>query len=1048
MLHNRMVFLIFLYWVLPFMVSAQETDADSVFVTNYRSESGLPGVLVDFYMDNSGLLWLTGQSSNTKIFDGKKFRKIGWASHRQQDLIQFTSIIGNGSGPPSLVSWPNRMIARVNADGNLEQQNSIPENYFVKGNPFYFDWKQFIESGATTLIRNQRTGIMADASQGDFFKLFNDSTFLYRKADSFYLYHHSGKSMFSMPLLSAVGMQLLSGDFLYTDNNKLYRFDPELGSKELVSLVGDIAKERPPAASERQAMHRSMQLINGEVKHLIFNNKLFRLYALMNHRFEGRFVCTLNFIHSPIDKIDYYNGPNITVLLSQLEGLFIVSKSKFPLHPINVRFDSLKKGKVFYPIIADRKGRLQTVWASFFPGKKKIQTFQLDEPLPFGMHIDSAGHFWTTGKENRVFELDSNRKKIREYLLPTPGLMGVDFEEDEQGNMYLLANGNISKFGQQRFTSLAFIDSFYKNEEGLSLQNMCYAGHGKFFVGSNKGLFSFDVKDNLFRKIPKLKNHFVLNSRRLDDSIFIFTLALSDTLFIKVGEDFSALPLGKELGSREIMAVQPDKRGRVWFSTENGLYVTTRDEILEYGKGVSKTVFFYKYDKSDGLPEMEFNGGLNPSSAIDADGWLAFNSIGGLVLFNQDSVNQEFPFPGIRLSREYDNLNKWVHPADTLQIENDQSKLNLDVIVAYYGKKENLRLEYRVDGANDDWTRIEEGKLTLGKLDNGSHRIVLRLKTGFGFNNYFTTAFQIYVKPFFYQKMQFKILVGSLSLMLLIFIVVNSIRLRTRNQMIKQQTAAILKANASLEVKSRNLEEFARKMEAANQEILLSKEQLQDNMLVKERLMSLILHDLRSPLYSQSIILNQMIQGPALSVEDMRTIFIQMKQSNDAILKFTQDFLTWYSSQRNGFMIKGVSFVLEGLIDEILLMYKEIASLKNIEIFSAGCKETMFTDRNILEVILRNLLDNAIKYTERGSVNISCHKTADSISIRVEDTGPGIPIQILEQLEMYYSLETQYSLATFGYRFIFTLSQKIGALLYVTNKKGTGASITIVLPIT
>jgi signal transduction histidine kinase len=180
----------------------------------------------------------------------------------------------------------------------------------------------------------------------------------------------------------------------------------------------------------------------------------------------------------------------------------------------------------------------------------------------------------------------------------------------------------------------------------------------------------------------------------------------------------------------------------------------------------------------------------------------------------------------------------------------------------------------------------------------------------------------------------------------------------------------------------------------------------------------------------------------------MRTMFIQMRQSNDAILKFTQDFLTWYSSQRNGFMIKSVSFVLAGLIDEILLMYKEIASLKNIEIFSAGCKETVFTDRNILEVILRNLLDNAIKYTEQGSVTISCRKTAGSISIRVEDTGPGIPIQILEQLEMYYSLETQYSLATFGYRFIFTLSQKIGALLYVTNKKGSGASITIVLPIT
>ena len=1041
-----LIIVLFLSVLTSAQVIAQVAEADSVLITNYRSESGLPGVPVDFYMDSKGLLWIAGQSNQTRLFDGQKFRAMGWTNGKEREPIQFSSIVENDTGRLLMVSWPNTAVSKITAAGTLEPLENIPNNYFVRGYPYYFDWRRFISSGATTLIRNDRNGLMGEAAGADLFRLLNDSTFIFRKDNVLYLYYKSRKSICSIPYLSALDIQWVDGNFLYVFNNKLYRYDPVSNVCRLVSLYGDIAAAPSDAAPVNQTKYSAMTIIRGLTPHVVYNSKLFRLVSRANDSIEGRFVCVLNFLHSSIDKVEYYKQQEITVLSTQLEGLFFIRKAKFPLDPVSKQFTKLKKDKVFFPVLADRQGAFQTVWASFSPGKRSMRTFMMDEPNPFGHYVDKGGYHWTTGKENRLFKLDSNRKKIREYSLPESGYRAVDFGEDELGNIYVLTNNSVARVSEKGISTLANTENLKKNGKRIVLQNLSYAGHGIFYIGSSKGLYSFYLKDAQFRKLPELSDHFILNSRCIDEATFLFTVIQSDTLFIRYNNKFFALPLGDELGAREIMAVQPDGRGRVWFSTDNGLYVTSSGELVEFCKGGSKEVFFYKYDRTDGLAEMEFNGGLHPSSAIDRDGWLAFNSISGVVLFHQDSIQQLFPLPMIELSKWNGGFIKWVVPGDTLFIENDQAVQELELTLPFYGNKDNLRLAYKIDNADGQWTRLEEARLSLAKLDYGEHRLLFRLKTGFGAGNYFTKEYLLYVKPFFYQKLQFKIFMVILGLLLLLFIIVTRMGIRKRNLMIQQQTAALLQANASLEAKSRNLEEFAGKMEIANQEILLSKEHLQDNILVKEKLMSLILHDLRSPLYSQSLILNQMINAPSLSMEDMRSMFMQVKQSNEAILKFTHDFLTWYSSQKNGFIVNKCTVDIGCLMEEILVLYRKMAALKNIAICFPGTKEIVFSDRNILEVILRNILDNAIKYTAAGSVSISCYRTEKAISVTVTDTGPGIPVEILSQLDMYNSLETQYTFATFGYRFILSLSQKIGASVHVTNHTDGGAMVKLELP--
>jgi two-component system sensor histidine kinase/response regulator len=222
---------------------------------------------------------------------------------------------------------------------------------------------------------------------------------------------------------------------------------------------------------------------------------------------------------------------------------------------------------------------------------------------------------------------------------------------------------------------------------------------------------------------------------------------------------------------------------------------------------------------------------------------------------------------------------------------------------------------------------------------------------------------------------------------------------------------------------------------------------LEENINLKERLISLILHDLKSPLYSQSLILNSLSYSDFFINEEARDLFLDLKNSNAAIVKFIQDFLTWYSSQKDGFIVKRAQIEHTRLIDDVFRVYLDIATRKKLELlYEKNGSLFLFTDKNILEIILRNVLDNAIKYTKNGVVSLKFEKGPGEVRIIVTDTGIGMKPETIRRLEGYSNKLHHESTQTFGYRFIFTLAEKIGAAIEIQSEVGKGTSVTIVIP--
>jgi signal transduction histidine kinase len=118
--------------------------------------------------------------------------------------------------------------------------------------------------------------------------------------------------------------------------------------------------------------------------------------------------------------------------------------------------------------------------------------------------------------------------------------------------------------------------------------------------------------------------------------------------------------------------------------------------------------------------------------------------------------------------------------------------------------------------------------------------------------------------------------------------------------------------------------------------------------------------------------------------------------------------LFWASSQLNGIAVRPVCLSLRQLVDEILNLYVKLAGEKHIELKNAVAPElTAYADKDMIQVILRNLVSNAIKFCRNGdTIAIAGRQSGNRVEICVADTGVGMKGDILEKIRRKESITT------------------------------------------
>lgn len=172
-----------------------------------------------------------------------------------------------------------------------------------------------------------------------------------------------------------------------------------------------------------------------------------------------------------------------------------------------------------------------------------------------------------------------------------------------------------------------------------------------------------------------------------------------------------------------------------------------------------------------------------------------------------------------------------------------------------------------------------------------------------------------------------------------------------------------------------------------------SNEVLEENSRTRNRIFSIVSHDLRNPVNAQKQMLDHICKYyDQISESDRRNITEQVQKSNDSLSELLVNLLEWASLESGRLVFNPVRVDLNSVINRETRQLQAFCERKNVEIKKTVHPDTfVFSDMNFLEIIIRNLLVNAIKYSyENGIVELRTEDSKDEVTIFVTDHGKGM----------------------------------------------------------
>lgn len=250
------------------------------------------------------------------------------------------------------------------------------------------------------------------------------------------------------------------------------------------------------------------------------------------------------------------------------------------------------------------------------------------------------------------------------------------------------------------------------------------------------------------------------------------------------------------------------------------------------------------------------------------------------------------------------------------------------------------------------------------------------------------------------------------------------------------------------------LQKQSRRIMNQQAQIKRQNEKLQKAVGTQNKLFSILAHDLRSPLISISNIsklINLYIR--TRRYDDARELSRQMDRKNDHLLELTDNLLSWTKSQSEDFTPNLEKADLNKIVNDCLKIYEPVSLDKEITLSYEEVHDLfVLADVNMLQTILRNLINNAIKFTSRtGKVEIICKQEFKFAEITVRDNGIGISKENLEKIFELDISNTQSGTegeksTGLGLSICKEFTEAMGGTIRVESKENQGSSFIFRIP--
>lgn len=679
------------------------------------------------------------------------------------------------------------------------------------------------------------------------------------------------------------------------------------------------------------------------------------------------------------------------------------------------------------------------------------------ESSVFTVLLDDDNRLWT-GKDGGGLDVYDGDVKIRSYGVKDglPGDIVQSSWKSPDGRLWFgLFNAGAVVYDPAADT----FKNIFPAGSSVDVRDITGLPDGRVAFASSEGVWTlspgrgavdgpYDVGNNLVRRIFPVSENTVLlgtfgsglwitdsrfkQSRCLDVNSGLPSNTVNDifrgrdgNIWVATGEGLLGFPdiLGSSgeyrlynkasgLDNSHVQAIAQDRGGNIWVSTNGGISCLTAQGV-------------HNYSHRDHVPMGNF---LTHSVASDKQGNLYFGAISGLCMFNPVKALEKTPAPPavpVELSVPALSGTSSGKPAVVqlagkreVGLSPGQSSFEISFTTGNFAIAGEVEYAYMLSGLDDDWTMARGGNVASYRdLPPGDY--VFRVKTRIR-NQEWGEPSEVAItlpppfwKSWWAKAVYFSIMAAIVGMLLYLY------RRRVNAE-------ALLHAE-----KERHLRE----------------QELNDERL---RFYTNITHELRTPL--------TLILGPIEDLSKLGHISekekrgIEMVQRNARrLLDLVNRILEFRKTETQNRRLCVCHGNIASVVYEVALKYKELNRNKDVKVNVAtdsGEMEALF-DKEVVTVVLDNLISNAMKYTKSGSVDINCSQDGRALAISVADSGMGIsPEAIPHIFDRYYQERGPHQSAGTGIGL--SLVKNLVALhhgtISVESEPGKGTVFTVTLP--
>ena len=644
--------------------------------------------------------------------------------------------------------------------------------------------------------------------------------------------------------------------------------------------------------------------------------------------------------------------------------------------------------KVASSLCMDRQGR---IWIgtdgggiNVFEGEKRIAIYKKESgDIPSNFILaslqDSKGNLWFGSYQGGISYYDSRNKRFRSISLMGQSNLDVrTIYEDAQHNIWVGYSGGIVVLNPLTMKIIQHYNTDNSELHSDFIRSIAQDEKGRFWIGT--------FGDGLGIYTPNLQKIKTFTQRDgfCSNTINQIIQDKQKRMWIGTGEGLVCFLSTDELNYKtyqrkdglintNICAITEDKKGNIWFSNNKGIscYVTN--------KGC-----FYNYDHSDDVPAGSFSSSCVTQSK---NGQIYFGSINGVCCFNPDITMNEQPAPAAvvtemkilgRLSNlENNDMIINLSKGQNVELSHAQNSFGLTFNVQNYSLVNQVEYVYMLKGLENSWYTVNENNsVTFRNIPPGKYEFLIKARI----HN---------------QKWPEE---------------ATSLTIRINPPLWLTRWAKLIYILVSISITYLILHAYKKKLDLESLYTLEKKNHEQEQELNQERLRfyTNITHELRTPLTLILGPLEDMQKEASLPAKQAQKLSV-IHQSALRLLNLINQILEFRKTETQNKKLCVSKGNIAPLIYEIGLKYKELNQNTKIDFRIQIEKEEMFLffDKEIITIVLDNLISNAIKYTEQGCVTLSLHQTMRNevayTEIKVSDTGYGISAEALPHIfDRYY----------------------------------------------